>query len=110
MMSVKSDVDFLRLQMQHLTSGQDAILAALLGMQKPAGSVLNSPGTEPSSLTHTRNRRVGLNPERQGQCVSSIRRSLATQGVELTEVEVGISDHDRHWGQQPSSKAEGDCR
>jgi hypothetical protein len=39
--------------MQQLNSGQEAIMAALMVLKKPSEYVLNSPGTETSSLTHT---------------------------------------------------------
>jgi hypothetical protein len=50
MNSVTSEVDTLRAQMKTLKSGQVAILAALNCLQKPAGSVHTSTGTDPSIL------------------------------------------------------------
>jgi hypothetical protein len=50
MESVKSEVDALRHQMKNLETGQDAIMAALNGLQKPLGSVQSSTGTDPSIL------------------------------------------------------------
>jgi hypothetical protein len=51
MESVKSEVEALCAKMKTLKSGQAAIVAVLNCLQKLAGSVQTSTGTEPSSLT-----------------------------------------------------------
>jgi hypothetical protein len=99
--------------MKKLNSGQDAIMAALLGLQNHrvrCSAVLELIQLDTYIRRIQWNRRVELRPERQCECVSSIHQSLEKKGVGLKEENLEIRDHDRHWGHQLISKTEGDFR